>query len=191
MRAFVAVVPPTPALAPLARALPALREEHPSWGWVTPERWHVTLAFLGDVSDKRLVRLQSGLAEVAESAPPMTLRILGGGVFPNERRPRIAWAGLSGDLAALTVLAGNVAAAARAAGIEVERRAYRPHLTLARLRRDAPAADRLVPDLERLSGLPFRASQVVLMSSRLGPRPAYELISGWSLGGPGPAGYQA
>jgi 2'-5' RNA ligase len=186
MRMFVAVVPPPPALAVLVAAVARLRDEHPGASWVAAERLHLTLAFLGDVGEDRLVRLGPGLAEAAGSVAPFALRVRGGGAFPRPQRPRVLWAGIDGDVDALARLARATRRAARAARIEVERAPYVPHVTVARVRRqpfaEGPA---VVAALDAVVGEPWTVTEVVLMSSTLGPKPSYEPLGRWALAASG------
>lgn len=166
MRAFLAIVPPPASLAPLAEVVEELRAAYPCLGWVAPERWHVTLAFLGEISDGQARRL-------SVSGAPVELRVDGGGAFP-----RVIWAGVAGDL---SELARSARATARSVGVEVERRAFRSHLTLARVRRPFDRTEAVVDALREVSGPPWIADEVVLMRSHLGPRPRYERVGNWTL----------
>ena len=151
---------------------------------VSPERWHITLAFLGEVVPDRLPALGGRLAGVAEAAVPLQLRLSGSGVFPARGRPSVLWVGLTGDVDGLRRLAGAVARSVRAAGVRLERRKFAPHVTIARYR-SAPAGAASAPlaELAGHSGPRFRVEQLHLMRSHLGPRPRHELVEAWQLGG--------
>ena len=153
MRLFVAVAPSERARADLAadvdltrQARAAIGDDAPGVRWVDPSRWHLSLAFLGEVPDDVLPDLQARLARAAGRARPFRLRFAGAGRFGD----RVLWAGIRGggarptrpdpDLRALHGLAGSVAAAARRAGVAVEEHRYRPHLTLARAARGTDLA---------------------------------------------------
>jgi 2'-5' RNA ligase len=181
MRAFVAVVPPPHALAPLAAAVGRLRSEHPGATWVAAERLHLTLAFLGDIGEDRAERLARGLADVATASAPFGLRVRGGGAFPRPQRPRVLWAGIDGDVDALTALAGATRDAAGEAGIEVEREPYVPHVTVARVRRDDLDGEAVVAALDAVEGEPWTVTEVVLMRSVLGPKPSYDALARFPL----------
>jgi 2'-5' RNA ligase len=157
VRTFVAVRPP-------ADAVDHLRAVLPTWP-SAPERWHVTLAFLGEVDDP--ARLVPGLAEVCTGRPPLRLRLAGSGAFG---RGGPVWVGLEGDRAGLHCLADVVARACRDAGIDVERRPYRPHLTVGRRGRPDPAR------LGAYAGPSWTASEVELVASRLGPPVEHQLL---------------
>jgi 2'-5' RNA ligase len=187
MRAFVAVVPPAASLTPLVVAVSALRG--PGASWVPPERLHLTLAFLGEVSDHVAARVADRLGEAVRDVAPFSLRIAGGGAFPRPARPRVLWAGVAGDVDALASLARVVRRAARSAGADVERAPYVPHVTVARVRARDYDGTAAVATLADVAGEPWAVTEVVLLCSTLGPRPSYDPLAVARLTGPGtPAG---
>ena len=164
MRTFVAVRPPQAAVEHLRAVLPA---------WPSaPQRWHLTLAFLGDIADP--AALVPALAEVCAGHAPLDLRLAGSGAFG---RGGPVWVGVDGDRAGLTALAGAVAQACRDAGVEVERRPYRPHLTVGRRGRPDPAL------LAAYAGPSWTASEVELVASRLGPPVEHRVLERFPLSG--------
>ncbi len=103
--------------------------------WARGQGLHVTLKFLGNTAPER----RDGLVEALESlepGPPFELACRGLGIFGTPRRPRVLWAGLEGDLAALSALQAKVERVCAALGWPEERREFRPHVTLARPRSD-------------------------------------------------------
>jgi 2'-5' RNA ligase len=177
VRLFVALDLPDPVRADLAALVERLRAEAPpGLRWPAPERWHLTVAFLGDVDDARQAALLPRLARVAGRHPALPLQVAGGGRFDG----RVLWAGLDGDTQALGRLAASVAAQARHAGVPMEDRPYRAHLTLARS--DRPRD--LRPLVERLAayrGPRWTADAVHLVRSDLGPSPRYRVLGSWAL----------
>lgn len=128
-RLFVALPLPTAVTDVLA----AVREPADDVRWVPPEQMHVTLRFLGDVPEDDVAGIEAALARVRH--PAVALRIAGLGVFASIRRPRVLWAGLE-DAAAVTTLHRRTTAALASTGIEPDRKAFHPHVTLARLKRE-------------------------------------------------------
>lgn len=184
MRLFVAVHPPYAVVSALDTAVTPLRAESPSLRWTAPEQWHLTLAFLGDVDARRLDGLRTRLARAAGRTPALELSFRGAGAFSARRRARVLWVGVAGDVDPLRLLAARAGAAARRTGIAVEDRAYRPHLTLARARRDPVDVSALVADLEEYAGPAWRADDLRLMHSVVGPGGAsHELVEAWPLAG--------
>ena len=159
------------AVRPPLTAVEHLRAVLPAWP-SAPERWHLTLAFLGEVEDPH--RLVPALAEVCTGRPPLDLRLAGSGAFG---RGGPVWVGVEGDRAPLTALAGAVARACRDAGVEVERRPYRPHLTVGRRGRPDPAL------LAAYTGPTWTAGEVELVASRLGPPVEHRVLDRFPLTG--------
>jgi 2'-5' RNA ligase len=187
VRLFVAAVPPVSALADLERALPLDLPGGPRW--VDAARWHVTLAFLGEVPEARLGTLTAALGAISAGGPgsPYGMRLAGAGTFPPRGRPAVLWVGLESSVDGagdrLAAAAGAVARAARAAGVAVERRPFRAHLTVGRWR-PGDAVDRgVVEALSGYRGPAFELGGYVLVRSVLGPRPAYETLAAWPVGG--------
>ena len=188
MRLFVALVPPASALDEIEAVTAPLRPGRPDLRWTSHEAWHVTLAFLGQVNDLAATRLMPRLKRAAQRHAPLGLAFGGGGAFPNVTRARVLWTGLRHDDRAMAALAMSVSAGARRAGAPPpdEGRPFTPHLTLARCR--APADVRpLVAALSGFAGTPWVADRIQLIRSYPGPRPAYEALACWPLGGQQPA----
>ena len=104
--------------------------------WVRPEGIHVTLKFLGEVSEGREPALRAALGRAAAGGYALPLVVGGFGAFPGFARPRVIWAGLEPD-AALDALQHRVEQEFVPLGFPPEDRPFRPHLTLGRAARDA------------------------------------------------------
>jgi RNA 2',3'-cyclic 3'-phosphodiesterase len=183
MRLFVAVVPPEPVLDHLETAAASLRDAGPGLRWTDRSEWHVTLAFLGEVSAVAADRLTPRLERAARRHGPFELAFSGAGAFPRPARASVLWCGLSGSLDGLRGLAMSVAAGARRAGAPPPDadRAFRPHLTLARAR---PAGDvtPLVAALATYAGEPWTVPEIFLIESRPHSVPRYSVVGQWPLG---------
>ncbi len=187
MRLFVAVELPEP-WREAARAARAAIERgvgapvSTSLRWVDPALMHVTMRFLGEVGEAGLAPLQQALSRVV---PPVDVDLMldGAGTFGPAARTEVVWLGVGGDADGLRALAARVEAAVVAAGLPPEERAFRAHLTLARLRRRASrderrAVARVVAGLVASPPAPFRARSVALVRSQLGRGgPRYEVLS--------------
>lgn len=190
MRLFAAIVPPASALAELASAAEPLQRASPGLRWARPDNWHLTLAFLGEVSEEILPELTVRLERAAGRHPPQHLALAGGGTFPSASRARVLWAGVSADRAALRRLAASVAAGARRAGAAPpdEGRKYHPHLTLARSAAPADLTS-VLAGLRSFTGSSWTAGSVELIRSHLGGgAPRYERIGAWPLAAAAPGG---
>jgi len=182
MRLFVAVMPPTQALDELRSATEVMRSAHPRLRWSLPDQWHLTLAFLGEVGDEARADLSARLSRAADRHPPMRLALHGAGRFGHG----VLWTRVAGDVAELRGLAASVRAAARRAGIDIEDRPYRPHLTLAR-GRDGVDLRPIVDALAGFAGRTWTAGELHLVRSHLGAGPGrtsrHESLTSWPLAG--------
>jgi 2'-5' RNA ligase len=130
MRLFVALEIPSAVRENLAALLESLRAVSPQTRWVRPENLHVTLKFMGEVPETKLAATRSVLAGV-RSDQPVTVDFRGLGFFPNEKRPRVFWAGIEAS-PNLKTLAADIESVVEKLGIPREQRPFSPHLTLAR-----------------------------------------------------------
>ena len=190
-RAFVAVRPPEPVLDAVAAAIEAGR---PPWDglrwdglrWEGPDHWHLTVQFLGPVA--RLAPVTDALAAAVAGRAAFPFRLGGAGAFPTVRRARVVWVGASEGEAAMVALAGAVNAALAEVGYEVERRAFRPHVTLARLKVPGDVGSVLAAIGAELVGPSFRVEEVLLYQSRLsGTGATYSVLGRFPLNSAGGA----
>lgn len=129
----------------------------------------------------RVPPLIAAAAPAVATAPPMTLRLAGAGRFGSTRRPQVFWAGLDGDVRAVTELARRLADAARALHLPVEDRPFRAHLTLGRWRPRQPADGGLPERLADYRGPAWPVTEVRLLESHLGPAPTYDTLAAWPI----------
>ncbi len=177
--------PPDTALAELEDAVAPLRATAPGLRWTGTASWHLTLAFLGEVTEDLVPGLSTRLERAARRHPPQRLAIAGGGAFPSARKAQVLWAGFAADDKALGGLAASVTAAARRAGAPPpeEGRKYRPHLTLARCRVRADLSA-LTVALAAFTGTAWTAESIHLIRSHLSAgEPRYEDLTQWPLQG--------
>lgn len=174
--------PPPEVCTQVGAEVVALAAAAPGLRWVPSEQMHITLAFLGEVTPEQCPELERRLARVSERYAPMTLHLAGAGRFGS----RALFLRPAGDLVPLGRLGDSAGAAARRAGLKLQDRPFRAHLTLARAR---PGADLgpMVTALEQYRGTVWTANEMHLVRSRLGAgpggRPSYETIMTWPLAG--------
>src|SRR5947199_6131583 len=130
MRLFVALEVPPAVRENLASMLQTLRAVSPQTRWVRLENLHVTLKFIGEVPQTKLAGIREALSGV-RSKQLVTLDFRGLGFFPNEKHPRVFWAGIVAS-PNLKTLAADIDKATERLGIPREQRPFSPHLTLAR-----------------------------------------------------------
>jgi 2'-5' RNA ligase len=132
--------------------------------WVQPEKLHLTLKFLGDFDADQVPKLAQRVAGKLVGESPFDVELGGLGAFPSARAARVVWLGVGAGVAPLARLARKTDAAAARLGVPRERRPYRGHLTLGRLRRPGrvPLEHIVPPD-----PVSFPVNEVVLFESRL------------------------
>ncbi|HEY6001811.1 MAG TPA: RNA 2',3'-cyclic phosphodiesterase [Anaeromyxobacter sp.] len=183
-RLFVALEPPEPVRRRLAALALELRRAAGRAAeeirWVPPENVHLTLQFLGAVPEERLSDVERAVRAAAAQARPLSLEVSGAGGFPNARRPRVVWAGIEGDVAALGALVAELGRRLAPLGFPPEDRPFSAHLTLGRARegRGAPGIAVALASAREAGSAPWRATEVVLFESHLSPKgPRYEALA--------------
>lgn len=172
MRAFIAIELPRSLRTQLTRFAqdafgsdPAIRCSH-------PDTLHLTLRFLGELDSARFEAIASALATVANATTAWESSVRGLGAFPSPQRPRVIWTGVNcadeGNVdRQLADLAGRIDAALAELEWPSRDLPWRPHVTLARLRRPSKAGI-VLPTIEpeHVFGV-FPIHEVVLFESRL------------------------
>ncbi|SCG45480.1 RNA 2',3'-cyclic phosphodiesterase [Micromonospora inositola] len=192
MRLFVAVYPPRPAVDDLTAQVARLRVGAASAAGTNvrladPGHAHLTLVFLGDVEDGRLVDVESTLGLAVEtfrdgrdSSP--RLRLGGGGSF-GRGRFTVLWVDLRGDVEELATLARLLRFGLRRARLPHDEKPFRAHLTIARPGDRIDRAD-VLADRETMHdylGPEWPASELVLVRSHPGPHPTYDRLAAWPI----------
>lgn len=131
MRLFVAIEIAPEIRERIADFVSSIKPSLTSARWSRPEGLHITLKFLGNVSDEKLAAINARLQTIRASQ--FSLDVRDAGVFPNAKSPRVLWLGLDAP-PALAQLASQVDSALDALGFEREKRAFTPHITLARFK---------------------------------------------------------
>ena len=163
IRLFTALSVPDEVAEALARRQTGL----PGAGWRSADQLHITLAFYGEIDERRADDLSVEL-ERAATGGPFEIALSGVGAFGDGHRTHAIWAGVAAS-ERLSVLAGRCRSAAERAGISIERRDYRPHLTLAYLNAQADPAriGAWIADHNLLQSPPIRIDRFGLYSSVL------------------------
>jgi|LakMenEpi03Aug12_release.lakeMendotaPanAssembly.Ray.scaffolds.fasta_scaffold233768_2 2'-5' RNA ligase len=155
--------------------------------WTAPEQVHLTLAFLGDVPTESVVQLKSILYEIALSVEPFEVSVMGVGGFPRADRPRVVWAGLSGEsVHQIGRLHHDLWS--RLEPIvpkpEPNDREFHPHITLARV--PGPQPPKIAAWMQRHADYEFGdwpVREIQLIQSVLTPKgPVYETLARSDLG---------
>ena len=192
-RLFAAIVPPPEAVDHLDTFLEPRREAASGPGanlrWTLADQLHITLAFMPDVPDHLVDEYGDRLADRLAPTPVPVLRLAGPVVFPNAAETRVLAVGAvpesEGADVVLERIAGRARNAAVTVGTKVDGQRFRPHVTVARLRRPADTTS-WVRVLETYTGPEWPVVEVALIASHLGQgprgRPRYETLATIPLG---------
>ena len=180
MRTFVAIELDDEMQRPLAALQDRLKVDCPSLRWVDPAKIHLTLKFIGEVSDDRIVDISAALDELAAQCRPFQIAIEQVGVFGQNGPVKVVWVGISDDDGSLPRCHALCERLLEPLGIPSEHRPFHPHLTLARNRevRHSQTIRRAVdPHTELRIGVQEVESVTFYQSTRTSRGPVYQPLS--------------
>jgi 2'-5' RNA ligase len=194
VRLFVACEVPDEVKDGISNVIEQLKNESVNdVRFIKPEGVHITLKFLGEVPVKKLPAVKLAIQEAVVGHSPYELELSTIGTFGGREGLRIMWVGVAGDVLRLEALVRSVNAALKVVGFEPERRPFRPHLTLGRVKDDVGTRRRA--EIEVAVGktvvppISWRTAQVSLMRSRLTTQGVfYDLLATFPLRVSAPAG---
>ena len=181
-RLFVAVDLPDAIKAIAAQAKTILESRVSGVRWVEPNNVHLTLKFLGNCPDEQIDQIKNALDEAV--APLSSFACVSGGLgaFPSLRRARVLWLGIEAK-PELAELSKAVEGSLEGLGFQAEKRAFSPHITLARLKSPRPV-DLSVAESTINTKHGFAVGAVTLFASHLSPKgPTYEGLADVKLRG--------
>jgi len=190
VRSFIAIELPQEIKSELAHLQERLKRAcgYCPAKWVTIESIHLTLNFLGDIPFSRLDDIKNAVAQAAAASDIFELGLDGLGAFPNLERPHIVWLGLNGNVEKLSKIQKRLEQLLAGLGFSPEIRPFSPHLTLARVRDDASAADKkrlgqVISSTTCKTDCLIPVRQVSLIKSQLTPAGSiYTVLSSATLG---------
>jgi len=164
LRLFFAVAIPEEIKARIATLCAAREIEAPA-RWVRPGGYHLTLRFLGETLEDRLPGLTEALQASAGQVGPFGVSFASAGAFPNKKRARVLWLGIQEGAEALCFLANGLEGELAALGFSPEKRPFKPHLTVGRLKKPSFAGPWCGP----ISPIAFQADRIILYKSMTFP----------------------
>lgn len=174
-RLFVALRPPEN----IREVLLDTMEGMPVMRWQDDDQLHLTLRFVGEVERPVAEDLATELGRVRFER--FSLALQGVGRFEKHNHGAL-WAGIQPKDQVKT-LAAKVERACQSVGLAPERRAYHPHITLARWKGRTPGIDRFIKQNANLASKPWEVGDFILYESRLGHEGAYyEAVESYQLG---------
>lgn len=185
MRLFVAVNAPESIRTAVHEATAPLRNVAPTVRWVRADLLHLTMKFLGEVDEPRSVGVRRAISEVAHRHVTFPIHLAGIGSFPNFRRPRVVWIGVT-EARPVEALASDVQQACATIGFPQDERPFSAHFTLGRVKRELPSEQALAIEEAANSvaaAFTFHVSHLDLMRSKLSARgPTYTTLEAFPLG---------
>lgn len=172
-RVFCAVELPAEVRKQLEEHILKLRKAVPdvAASWSRVENIHLTLKFFGNVALDRIEVISAAASRAVTEFSPFPIGVEDTGVFPRPSRPQVLWIGVSDPSGRLSALQARLENECAAMGFPKEDRAYRPHLTIARIRR--PEGARRLADAHLQIPFPttdIELNELILFRSELSPK---------------------
>jgi 2'-5' RNA ligase len=137
-------------------------------GWEKPEKLHLTLKFLGETNENQLNDLTKIVSKIAARISNFKLQISATGVFPSPRKPRILWLGINDKTESLQKISGLLETECERIGFPKEKRNFKAHLTIARLREPHKSTEIARKHLQNeFEPVEFEVSEIVIYESKL------------------------
>jgi len=141
-RLFIAAPLPPAVTDQLSHLVDDLSSRELPVRWTASNAFHLTFHFIGEVPQERAELLRMSFANLAPRTGQIKVRTGRLGTFPNEKRPRVLWLGLDGQIDKLAALRDEVGMMLSRQNVEIEEGPFRPHLTLGRAR---DSVDKIFP----------------------------------------------
>lgn len=149
----------------IGRLREAVPQAHASWS--RPENIHLTLKFFGDVKQDLIPKISAAATRTASQHASFQMGVAAAGAFPKQNQPRVLWIGLEDLTGKLAALQSQFESESAQEGFAKEERAFRPHLTIARIRN--PAGSRTLAETHQQMGFNeerFVVSELVVFHSQ-------------------------
>jgi 2'-5' RNA ligase len=186
IRAFLAIEPPENILQAMFRLQEKLRQEISGRiSWTKPQGQHLTLKFFGDISTEDVKNICSAVENLLASGSALNLKIEKLGVFPDARRPRVLWCGVTGDVEKLSVLQKQLDSDFTGIGFPREDRPFWAHLTLGRIKESSGVSgiSEALTKHNAFAAGEFTCKELILFQSKLSPQGAvYTKLAEFALG---------
>lgn len=179
LRAFIAVLLTADLRSRIGSIQERLKKVAPEVKWVAEENFHITMKFLGSVDENRVDSISDALAGAVTGTEPFSVTISGVGAFPNARRPRTIWVGVSAGAGQLAAVDDKVEPAMARLRFPKEPRRFSAHITIGRVRPDqkVDALSRALQSADIGELGVVDVAGVALMNSDLQPKgPVYSIL---------------
>ena len=174
IRTFIAIELPEKIGSAISKVQEGIRSYGFKIRWVRPENIHLTLKFLGNIKEADTEKVGKIVFESVKGYKPISLKAKGIGVFPGIKKPRVVWTGISDQLNLLTELQKTLDEKLEGIGFPKEKRPFRGHLTLGRVKAkiDPKRLSDALKEFAKFESESFSADRVILYKSELKPKGA-------------------
>lgn len=183
MRTFIAIKLEDSIKKSLTTLLEKMRHKGGKIKWVKEEGMHLTLKFLGEIQETKVSEVEKILEKITQNSSSFSIRIKGTGCFPHRRNPRVLWTGVEGG-EQLVSFHNQLDVELEKIGFEREKREFRPHLTLGRVK-SVFSIKEIMDELEKHQDTVFgemKVNKITFFRSVLKPSGAeYSVLSEFSL----------
>jgi 2'-5' RNA ligase len=171
IRTFIAFEIPEHVLSAIGEIQEILKSSKFNIKWVRPESIHLTLKFLGSIDPAAVEQIERVLRDTVKPYEPFSIQARGLGVFPGAKRPRVLWIGITGQIDRLIGLQRNLDKNLRAIGFSGDKRPFKGHLTLGRVKGsiDANRMRNVLTRYNEFEAEPFTVGPLILYKSDLHP----------------------
>ncbi len=184
MRTFIAINLPDTLKESIGESI----RQYKSFGvyvkWVHSKKIHITLKFLGEIDENKIVEIEDAIQKVASQYRPFQLSVEGWGGFPNLHKPRVFWTGIQQGKEHLITIAKDLETYLEPLGFEREKRSFSPHITIGRVK-SLSGIHKLTETMEKqqFQKTAFEVKQIEFIKSELTPRgPVYTSIKTCNIG---------
>jgi len=168
VRSFLAIELSEPLRVEACQCVDHLKARYPDFRFIDPANWHLTLHFFGYLSREQMNQIIKTLPLFLASAKSFLISWDGSsGAFPNLQNPAILWLGLGGDLEALFVLKKEIDAALQKMEFPIEKRPFKPHVTIARAKKGVRISSVSFPTHPFVTKVQTRVESVTLFQTEL------------------------
>ncbi len=176
MRSFTAVEIPEHIQQTVGDYINKIDSQLTDIKWVKPENLHLTLKFLGDITERQAEAVRSCLKHISGEFSPFDVSLSHLGCFPSRSHPKVVWLGVDSGVGDLLDLFHDMEDCLEDAGFDREARTFSPHLTIGRVKRHRNIViPELLPEFDEVE---FQVSRLALIKSTLTPDgPIYKKIA--------------
>jgi len=175
MRTFIAVEIPNNIQQTIGEYVASIKGLFEGVKWILPENLHLTIKFLGEVSESELENLIDCIEKTAADFSPFVMGLSHTGFFPSQKKPKVVWIGADDGADKLLDLYQELEDCLENAGYDRETRMFSPHLTIGRAKRYKRI--RVPETLPEFGAVTFDVKNIAIIKSTLTPHgPIYEKL---------------